>query len=158
MVEFLIQLSGSRIRFGFRDEPPGVLSTDQPGLTVNSKIPIKGLGNWWSGFCHPTSVLGLLTSVPSPPSPAGPGGADHAGRIAQLMFEDRRFHVFVEGVAAHLFQPQGVEFVDVGYPAAQHHRIGIQNGDQATQAAAEIVQKLLESGSAVGFAVAGTRR
>ena len=38
-------------------------------------------------------------------------------------------------------------------PAAQYHRIGVQNGDQASQAAAEIVQKLFESGFALGLTV-----
>ena len=57
--------------------------------------------------------------------------------------------MIVKSVAAYLFQPKGVKFVDVGYAAAQHHGIGVEDRDQAAQAAAEIIQKLFEGDGAL---------
>ena len=59
----------------------------------------------------------------------------------------------MKGVAAHLFHTHGVELVDVGDPAAQNHRIRIQNRNQASQTAAEIIQKLFEGRTALGISL-----
>ena len=50
----------------------------------------------------------------------------------------------MEGVTLDPIHPESIEFVDAGESSSEHHRIGIEDGDEPAQAAAEVVQKPVE--------------
>ncbi len=66
---------------------------------------------------------------------------DDTRGIPQFVFDDGRFQTIAENESGDFFDAFGVELVDIGESASEHHHVWIQNVDQVGHRPAKVAKE-----------------